>query len=104
MVSGGLISYGPSFDAEMAKQEGVYLGCILEGAKPAELPIQQPTKIDLVINLKAAKALGLSVKATLLATADDVIEAKRRQFIALLNGATLAWPLRRERSNLSGPG
>ncbi len=72
-ASGGLISYGPNFD-EMAKQEGVYLGRILEGAKPAELPIQQPTKIDLVINLKAAKALGLAVPATLLATADEVIE------------------------------
>ena len=73
VASGGLISYGPSFD-EMAKQEGVYLGRILEGAKPAELPIQQPTKIDLVINLKAAKVLGLTVPATLLATADEVIE------------------------------
>jgi putative ABC transport system substrate-binding protein len=71
--AGGMISYGPSH-VDMWKRAAVFVDKILNGAKPADLPVERPTKFELVVNLKTAKIMGLTVPATLLVAADEIIE------------------------------
>ena len=71
--AGGLISYGPDLP-DMFRRCGVYVGQILAGAKPADLPIERPARFELVVNLKTAKALGIAIPETILVRADELIE------------------------------
>ena len=73
ILSGGLASYGPD-TIDIFKRAAIYVDRILKGAKPSELPVQAPTKYELVINLKTAKALGLEIPPALVATANEVVE------------------------------
>ena len=91
MEAGGLVSYGASL-ADLFRRAASYVEKILKGTKPAALPIEQPSKFELSINLKAARTLGLTISLGLSATRRRGDRVKRREFITLLGGGAAAWP------------
>jgi ABC-type uncharacterized transport system substrate-binding protein len=91
VAGGGLVSYGPD-TVDPFRRAAEYVNRILKGEKPADLPVQAPIKFEMIVNLKAAKALGLTVPDKLLVAADEVIEWNGA-FITLVGGAAAAWPL-----------
>ena len=95
---GGLISYSAD-NGELFRRVAVYVDRVLKGTKPGDLPVEQPTKFQLVINLKTANTLGITVPPSLVLPRRRGDRMRRREFITLLGGAAATWPLAAARSN-----